>query len=266
MQRWAIADETTRPAESQPAESLPAESLWQTVRGDFAAATGWKVLAIFGLLAWMAFQWGLGNDILLPSLAASALDAVDDGETWSSGLAAVAAAAVTGGLFWALVQCIDAVVMLSGIRLIPGLTARITAFVQRKGLVTPYAEMRWTTRWIISYATGVSLLCLVDVFATGRPGLRTRRSMIVVSVILSAGTVGLIVALVALAAVVAARIPATEAGAEVFVRFAKNPLTWIVIFVAVYGIGRLLSGDKDEEKQTENEDDGAGPPVSLPDG
>jgi hypothetical protein len=220
-------------------ESAAPPTLRQVIRGDFAAASGLKLLAIVLLLAWMAFQWGLGNDILLPTIAANGYDSVDDGETWSRGLAAVGVAALAGGGFWAMTQALDAVVVLGGLRLIPGITERLSSYLRRKGWVTPYAEMKWSTRWIIAYATGVSLLCLIDVFATGTQGVKQRRGMIAGAVALSAGTVGALVALVAGAALTASRIPATEDGAVVFIRFAKNPLTWVVIYAVVFLVGRL---------------------------
>ncbi len=196
------------------------------------------------LLAWMGFQWGFGNDVLLPSIAATGFDAIDDGETWTSGFAAAAVAGVAGGGFWALTQTLDAIVVMSGLRLVPGLTQRLSTYLTRKGGVTPYAEMTWSTRWVIAYATGVSVLCLVDVFATGRQGVRDRSVMIATSVALSAGTVGVVVGLAATATMVATRVPATASGAEVFLRWAKNPLTWVAIFAVVFLVGRLMNGSR----------------------
>ena len=202
------------------------------------------MLAVVLVLAWMAFQWGFGNDILLPSIAATAFDGVDDGTTWSRGLGGVGAAAVAGFLFWAFTQAIDVVVVMTGLRLLPGITARLSRFLRRKGWVTSYADMKWSTRWIIAYASGASLLCLVDVLATGKRGLGPRRAMAGAAVLLSAGSVGCMVGLVASAAMIGKRIPATADEAEVFVRYARNPLMWIVVFVIVFLIGRLTSGSR----------------------
>jgi len=210
------------------------ETLWQTIKGDFAQAAGLKLIAVVLLLAWMAFQWGFGNDVLLPSIVASAFDGVDDGETWRAGGAAVAAATLAGFGFWAITQALDAVIMLTGLRLVPGITQRVSAFLQRKGWVTPYRDMKWSTRWIIAYATGVSALCLVDAFATGEHGVRSRRGIIATATALSAGSVALVVLLVSGAAMIGKRIPATEGAAETLIRYAKNPLTWIVIFGGVF--------------------------------
>lgn len=220
-------------------DAAPTESLWQTASRDFASARGLRVILVLGLLLWMAFQWGPGNDIFLPSIVASVFDGVDDGSTWPNGVLTVLLSTLAGFGFWAATQLIDAIVVLSGLRLIPALTARLSAFLRRKGWVTPFDEMKLSTRWIIAYASGASVLCLVDVFATGRQGPEGRRHMIIQSVLLSAGSVGAVVAMVTTAAMVATRVPATESGAETFIRFAKNPLTWIVIFAAVYLVGFL---------------------------
>lgn len=214
-------------------------TLWQTAKADFAAATGVKALLIVALIVWMAFQWGPGNDIIAAPLAANTFDLVDDGETWPTGILAVAAAGFITGTFWALTQALDAVVVLAGLRLVPGITSRLGRYLRDKGWVSAYADMRWSTRWIISYATGPSVLCVVDVFATGEPGIRNRRSIIVVSVLLAAATVGLVVGVLATAAMVASRVPALVDETEVFIRFAKNPLTWIVIFAGVFAIDRI---------------------------
>ena len=232
-------DEARKPTSPEP--TSPEPTLWETVKGDFASAGGVKLVGIVLLLAWMAFQWGPGNDIILAPLATTVYDTVDDGSSWGIGVTAVAAAGLVSGGFWALTQAVDAVVVLTGLRMLPGLTARTGRSLRRRGLVTPYAEMRWSTRWILAYATGVSVLGLVDVFATGNQGLRGRRKMIMVSVALAAVTVGAVVSVIATATMVARRYPATADEADTFIRYARNPLVWIGIFGTIFAIDRLRS-------------------------
>jgi hypothetical protein len=98
-----------------------------------------------------------------------------------------------------------------------------------------------------SYATGASALCLVDLFATGEGGLHDRRRIAVSAVLMSAGTVSLVVGLVVTAAMVATRVPATEGAADTLIRFAKNPLTWILIFATAFAVGHLRSSGGDED-------------------
>lgn len=131
----------------------------------------------------------------------------------------------------------------------PAITSRLSRFLVKKGWVTPYDEMRWSTRWIIAYVSGVSLLCLVDVFATGTQGVKHRRRMIASATALSAGTVGAVAAMVATAAMVARRIPATRSGAEIFVRFAKTPFTWIALFLVITLVGHLIKSDDADASQ-----------------
>lgn len=228
----------TDPTEADP---LLHESLWQTVKRDLSAASGMALLGVVALLAWMTFQWGFGNDALLPPIVTWVFDRIDDETSWSSGLTGVAAAMVAGFLFWAATQLLDAIIMLTGLRLIPGITERVSRFLRNKGWVTPYDEMSWSTRWIIAYATGASALCLVDLFATGERGLGQRRHIIASAVLLSATTVSMLVGLVAGAAMVAKRVPATEDGAATFIRYAKNPLVWILLFTVVFAVGHVRS-------------------------
>lgn len=230
------------PSRDEP--SSRTESVWETAKRDLSGATGLGPLAVVGLLVWMAFQWGFGNDAVLPTVAANSFDLADDGDSWGRGIIGVGAAMAAAFLFWGASQLLDAVIMLAGLRLIPRLTQRISHYLTRKNLVKPYDELRWTTRWGLAYATGVSVICLVDVFATGRPGLAGRRSMILVSVLLSAGTVSLAVGLVVGAAMVATRIPAVADEAEVFIGVAKNPLTWIGLFGVLFLIGALRKKDQ----------------------
>jgi len=234
---------------------VAAESLWQTVKRDFSGAAGLKLLGVVLLLAWMAFQWGFGNDALLPSIAATAFDSVDDGETWLAGFGGVATAMAASFVFWGATQAFDAVITMAGLGLLPGLTDRISAYLQRKGWVTPYRDMKWSTRWLIAYATGVSVLCLIDRFATGDTGIRGRKHLIVTATLLSAGTVAAVVGVITTAAMVGTRIPATEDATQVLIRYAKNPLTWIVIFGSVYAISALRSslGTNESETATSSE-------------
>lgn len=195
----------------------------------------------------MAFQWGWGNDVLLPSVAATAFDAIDDGESWRTAAGASVAATLAGGLFWAVTQTFDGIVVLTGLRLIPGVTARIGAFLQRKGWVKPVDELSFGTKFLIAYATGASVLCLVDVFATGRQGLRGRWRLLGQAVAMSAGGVAVVIAVIASATSIGARVEATEYAADVLIRYAKNPLTWFVIYTVVIALSTLRSRLKERK-------------------
>ncbi len=233
-----------------PAET---ESLWETVKSDFAGARGWRLLAVAGMLAWLAFQWGWGNDILLPPIVATAFDAVDDGTTWPSAAGAVGAGTLAGALFWGLTQTIDGVIVLSGISLLPGITQRISRFLRRQGWVKPFSELSLGTKFLIAYISGASVLCLVDVFATGEPGLRRRRAMLANAVGLAMAGVGLVVLIITTATVIGTRIPATSDAADVVIRYAKNPVTWLVIYGTIIGLSALKSrfaGDDAEAEES----------------
>lgn len=217
------------------------------VRADLARASGLHLLGVVLLLAWLAFQWGFGNDVLLPSISATVFDAVEDplagvgdvGNNWGAGVRAAFLAGLAGFAFWAATQLLDAVVVLLGIRLIPNIIDRIGSGLRARGWVKEWHELRWSTRWMIAYGAGASAVCLVDALATGRPGVAGRRRMVGAAVMLSSVTVGLIVAAVAGAAVIGLRIESARPATEVFVRFAKNPLTWIVIFALIIAVNRL---------------------------
>ena len=214
-----------------------AESLWQTVRGDFARASGLRIVGLVVMIAWLAFQWGWGNDVLLPPIVTRAFEAVDDGAGWLNGLGAVGAGVGAGSLFWGFTQALDGVIVLSGFGLIPGITARISRYLTRKGWVKPFHELSLGTRFLVAYLSGASVLCLVDVFATGRQGLRHRRRILAQAVGLAVAGVAIAILVVTSAVAIGARVPATEGAAEVVVRYARNPLTWI----AIYGSAAILS-------------------------
>ncbi len=216
-------------------------TVWQAAKADFGDAGGVKVVAVISLLVWMAFQWGFGNDAVLPTIASNVFAWIDNGDTWSRGLWAALCAGIAGCAFWAASQLIDAVVLLAGLKLLPHMTGKVSDYLRNRHLVRPYRELRWTTRWVVSFATGASVVCLIDVLATGRPGLAGRRQMIGETVVLSAGTVGLVTSAVVGAAMVAVRVPAFAGGAENMIRYARNPLTWIVVFSTVFLAGAVRS-------------------------
>lgn len=249
-------------ADNNAVEAGYDQTLWQTVKGDFSKAGGIGALAVVGVLIWMAFQWGWGNDILLPPIVASAFDLFDDGVTWRSAIGAVGAATLAGSLFWGITQAIDGIVVLSGLQLLPGITQRISTFLRKQGWVKPFDELSFGTKFLIAYVSGASVLCLVDVFATGEPGLRRRGKILAQAVALAVAGVGFVVLIVSAIVAVGARVPASADAAEVVLRYAKNPLTWIVIYGTLIGgsalIKKLVGGSADDDGES-------GPTLGIPD-
>lgn len=209
-----------------------------------------RVLGVVALLGWLVFQWGIGNDALLPTISARAFDAFEDPAVidaaggdlrWGAGVLAALAAGLVGFVFWTVTQLLDAVLVLLGIRLVPNIVDRLGDNLRERGWVKEWSDLAWSTRWMIAYGVGASAAGLVDALATGRPGVRGRRWMICTAALVSSVTVGLLVTAVAGAAVVGLRIEAAQPATEVFIRFAKNPVTWLVIFGLVIAVNSVRS-------------------------
>ncbi len=219
---------------AQPEKSLIGDAL-----DDIRSHRGLPVVVVTLALFWLAFQWGLGNDVVLPTLAARSLVAIDDGQTWMSGVAAVLVAGLAAFVFWSATQLLDCVVVLGTLRWLPRMTARFGRWVRFRGWVSTYDQMSWSTRWSIAYLAGASAVCLIDVFATGQPGIGKRWKIVAQTVLLSSGSVALVVLLIASAVMASRRFPSLEPVASVLLRFAPNPLTWLVVVGLAVATGRL---------------------------
>lgn len=213
--------------------------LLNDVVADIRSNTGLAAIGVIGIVVWIAFQWGFGNDVLLPTITARVYNALDRPPNWSPGVVSVVASTAAGGVFWAVTQLIDALVVLTGLRLLPRVGRRFSEWLQSKYWVKPVDEMQATTRWAIAYGAGVSVLCLIDALATGQPGVARRKGLIAESIAFSAGTIAAIIAVVATATMAAQRHPALQPTAAFIARYAANPLTWIAIIAAVVGIGSV---------------------------
>ena len=209
------------------------------LKADFKHASGLALLTIVALAAWLSFQWGFGNDALLPSVAANAFDWVDDRQTWPAGLAAVGVASLSAFGFWGITQAIDVVVVMTSADRIPRTMAVISERVRKRNWVKPYAELSWPARIGIAYAVGASVLCLVDVLATGQPGLRRRLDIAATSVFMSAASIATVVGLITAVAMVGTRVSSVQDEADVLIRYAKNPLTWLVIFATIFAANHI---------------------------
>ncbi len=205
-------------------------SLRRAARNDLRAASGRDLAVVLALGAWLVYQWGFGNDALLPPIVANVADGLDDGETFGAGAAAVVGGAAAGAVFWAACMAIDGLVMMVGLRRLPHLVAEIGRRLRARGWVARWDDMRWSTRWMLAYGAGPSALILADALADGPDDRPRRHRIIAVAVALAAGSVAVVSAVIVAAAVTARRFPATRPTADWIVRVASNPLFWIALF------------------------------------
>ncbi len=221
-----------RSAKSRPDPFCDVRTLWSDLVADLSARPGRATLAGVGIVAWLGFHWGLGNDVALAVISARTYNAVDTVSGVVPGIAAVLAATVVGAAFWAATQILDVMIVLTGLQLVPRVSNRLRATVVQRFSVVPAARMRPTTRLMVAYTMGASALCLLDGLATGDFGIGSRRRLIGHSVALSAGSVGLVLGLITTLTMIGRRVPAWRPAAESFARWAAVPWTWIVLFVA----------------------------------
>lgn len=232
----ASAAENDEPSELQPGL---VRALGRAVRADIRSASAIQVLALAVLIAWLAFEWGPGNEIAVPSTMMALLERLD-------GLLALAIMPAAGfGLGFAL-QLVSGLIAAVGFSMLDN-TARAAWLAlrrwRRSGDPGDYLSMGWPARWGVSFLIGTTAVVLIQLFTTGEARVVRQVRPILISATLVAGTISGLALLVTIGVVIARRYPAAQPTVDRGVAVLANPLTWIVllsVWLVVQQLVRLL--------------------------
>ena len=164
---------------------------------DFRYATWPQRLALAGVLWWVTYEWGPGNETLTPWLLARVIAGTDS--VW-----VIPLAALVGFGFTAAQQLASGFTALAGFSMFDR-TSRAAWNRLRGGSDTApgeWSSLGWGARSAIVFSLGTTSVALIQIMTTGEVGVRRHRRVVATSALLCATLVG---ALGAMAAGVGAR-------------------------------------------------------------
>ncbi len=215
----------------QPAEP----ALRAAVTADFRTSEPLRRVALCGVVFWLAYEWGIGNEVVTPWLLARVISD-------RPGLEAIPAAIVVGFVFTALQQWLAGLTALAGFSMF---TRTAHAAWQRLGARFGSIPGEWSTlglfsRAVLVFGLGTTAVALVQITATGEVGVRRHLRAVTESAVLCGVLVGTVAGLVGAAAVAGRQIEMLAPFTEWMLRVLGNPLFWLglVVLVAVVNVAR----------------------------
>lgn len=204
-------------------------TLRSSITADFRDASWAGRLALFGVVAWMLYEWGPGNETVTPWLVMTALDRADDGA------GVIAVAAIVGFVFTLLQQVLSGVTALVGFSMFER-TAR-AAWQQLSADGTKQLRGWHTTsivtRCAVAFGLGTTAVALIEITTTGVVGVRRHLRAVVESAFAVASIVGLLAAFVGSLAWLGRSVPAMRDATDMVIRVLGNPLFWLAIVVVI---------------------------------
>jgi hypothetical protein len=216
----------------------------RSIRGaagaDFRNATWPQRLALAGVVSWLVYEWGPGNETFTPWLLARVIAATDS--AW-----AIPLTALVGFAFTATQQLASGFTALAGFSMFDR-TAR-AAWTRLRGQsdTAPgeWSKLGWVARSAIVFPLGTTSVALIQIMSTGEVGVRRHRRVIASSALLCATLVGALGAVAATLALVGRSVPALEGATNWILRVLGNPLFWLAMIVVAVLVRRLLThGDR----------------------
>lgn len=209
-------------------------SLRRSVSADFRGASWGRRLALVGVVAWIVYEWGPGNETVTPWLVLTVLDRANDGP------GVIAVAAIVGFVFTLVQQLLSGVTALVGFSLFD----RTAAAAWRQLSVDGTKQLRgWhetsiAARFAMAFSLGTTAVALVQISTSGVVGVRRHLRAIVESALAVASTVGLLGALAGVLAWVGRSVPALAGATDTIIRVVGNPLLWLGLVVVIVLIDR----------------------------
>jgi hypothetical protein len=212
-------------------------SLRQAVRADVRQASIGQRAALFGLVGWLFYEWGPGNETVTPWLLIRVLRN-------TSGWGSVIATSTIGFAFTFCQQ------------LAAGFTA-LTAFSQfehtadaawrrlRRFGDTPGAwhTLSWSSRMALSFGLGTSAVALTETIATGRTGVARHRRTVVLSAVLAGSLVAVLGAGAGGTTMIAEKVPSWRQPTQTTLTWLAKPWVWLLFGALLLGV-RAITGHR----------------------
>lgn len=205
------------------------------VTADFRASEPLRRFALCGVVFWLAYEWGIGNEVVTPWLLARVIND-------RPGPEAIPAAIIVGFVFTALQQLLAGATALAGFSMFDR-TAH--AAWRRLGARFDSIPGEWSSlglfsRSVLVFGLGTTAVALAQITTTGEVGVRRHGRAVTESALLCGALVGLVAGAVAAMAVAGRRIDMLAPFTEWMLRVLGNPLFWLglLILVALVNVAR----------------------------
>lgn len=231
---------STVPTSTVSIGTVPKSSIWKAAGADFRDATWSQRLALAGVVFWITYEWGPGNETVTPWLLAKVIARSDS--AWVVPLTAIVAFGFT-----AAQQLASGFTALAGFSMFDR-TSR-TAWDRLRGhsdtAPGEWSRLGWGARSALVFTLGTTSVALIQIMTTGDVGVRRHRRAVATSALLCATLVGALGAMAASVALVGRSVPALEGATNWILRVLGNPLFWIALVVVSVGIRKILTlGDR----------------------
>lgn len=194
------------------------------------SSSGWpQRLLLLVSVAWLAYEWGWGNETVTPWLLVRVIDR-------SSGLASVLAAFAVGFTFTTCQQLASGFTTAAGFSIFPRF-ARVGWERLRGrlvGLPRSWSDIGWPARVLLVFSLGTTAVVLIEMSLTGRVGVRAHRNTVIQAAVLCGFVVGVIGGTIAALLWAGRSNQATSDVTDVVFRVVGNPLLWVSLVILLF--------------------------------
>lgn len=216
---------------------------------DFRQANWRRRIALVGVVIWLAYEWGPGNETVTPWVLVKIIHE-------SAGAVVIPIAAGVGFTFTTLQQLASGITALAGFSIFDRTSLAAWELLTGRSVDPPGAWNRlgFFARCALVFGLGTTAVALIQIMSTGETGVRRHAPVIWRSALLCGTLVATIGAGVASLVYVGRRVDAISSGTEWILRLLGNPLFWLgllVVGTAAQFVLHRFSADTAEAQESE---------------
>ena len=201
-------------------------TLRSAIRTDFRESQWRHRFALVGVIIWLSYEWGTGNETVTPWALAKIISV-------NTNVIVIPITAGVGFAFTTLQQLASGFTALAGFSMFDRTSNAAWQLLTKRSTDTPGAWQRlgFGARCALVFGLGTTAVALIQIMSTGQTGVRRHSSVIRQSAFLCGAIVGLIGAIVASLAYIGRRVDALASETEWMLRVFGNPLFWLALLV-----------------------------------
>jgi hypothetical protein len=198
---------------------------------DFRSAAWAQRISLAGVVLWLLYEWGPGNETVTPWILANIIED-------NTGAAVIPITAAVGFVFTTAQQLASGFTALAGFSLFERTSRAAWEKLRGTDEVGPgeWHGLNWSTRCSLVFGLGTTAIALIQVMTTGEVGVRRHARVVRTSAFLCGLIVAIIGAGAASIAYVGRRVHALMGTTDWIIRVLGNPLFWIgaLVCLALY--------------------------------